>query len=40
MKKANVSANPHAGVRGGDAGHGFSVSELSTLNDKDPQQMY
>lgn len=39
-KEANMFAKPHAGIRGGNVGHGFSVNELTTLNNKSPQQIY
>jgi hypothetical protein len=30
MKVSNMLAKPHAGIRGGNVGHGFSVNELTT----------
>lgn len=40
MEEANVLAKPHVGIRGNGVGHEFSVNQLTTLNNKNPSQIY
>lgn len=40
MEEANVLAKPHMGIRANGVGHEFSVNQLTTLNNKNPSQIY